>query len=211
MDLTESIAPRSDQLNADDLMAGPRTVTITEVNRGTAEQPVNVVLAEFGPGRPYKPSKSMRRVMVAAWGKEASAYTGHRLTLFRNPSIKFGKDEVGGIQISHLSHIDKPLTIALTVTRGKRAPYVVQPLADSPADVITSDQMRRMQQLFAEKGPESPAERLAYVGTVLGEPVASAKSLSRDQADAVIAALTNLGDDEPEGGQDDPMLDGLEQ
>lgn len=132
MDLTESIAPKSDQLNTDDLMSGPRTVTITEVNRGTAEQPVNVVLDEFGSSRPYKPSKSMRRVMVAAWGPEASTYAGHRLTIFRNPTIKFGKDEVGGIQISHLSHIDKPLTVALTVTRGKRAPFTVQPLTDGP-------------------------------------------------------------------------------
>jgi hypothetical protein len=65
-DLTETIAPRSDQQNADDYVAGPKTVTITEVRRGTTEQPVEVHLKEF-PGRPYKPSKSMRRVMVAGW------------------------------------------------------------------------------------------------------------------------------------------------
>jgi pyruvate carboxylase len=35
---------------------------------------------------------------------------------------------VGGIRISHLSHIEKPITVALTVTRGKKAPFVVQPL-----------------------------------------------------------------------------------
>jgi len=127
MDLTETIAPRSDQLNADDLMSGPRTVTITEVTAGNAEQPVNVHLAEF-PGRPFKPSKSMRRVMVAAWGPNTSPYAGRRMTLYRDPTIRFGKDEVGGIRISHMSHLDKRLTLALTVTRGKRAPYTVQPL-----------------------------------------------------------------------------------
>jgi hypothetical protein len=41
--------------------------------------------------------------------------------------------DVGGIRVSHLSHIDKPLTLALTVSKGKRAPYVVKPLADEPA------------------------------------------------------------------------------
>jgi hypothetical protein len=129
MDLTESIAPKSDQLNADDLISGPVTVTIREVAKGTAEQPVDVHLVEF-PGRAYRPSKSMRRVMVTAWGSEASTYAGHRLTLFRNPEITFGRDKVGGIEVSHLSHIYKPLTIALTATRGKRKSFTVQPLAE---------------------------------------------------------------------------------
>lgn len=129
MDLTESIAPKSDQLNADDLIAGPVTVTISEVRKGSDEQPVDVHLIEF-PGRAYRPSKSMRRVMVMAWGAEASAYAGRRLTLVRNPEITFGRDKVGGIEIAALSHIDKPLTVALTATRGRRKNFTVQPLAE---------------------------------------------------------------------------------
>jgi hypothetical protein len=127
MDLTESIAPKSDQLNADDLISGPVTVTISEVAKGSDEQPVDVRLVEF-PGRAYRPSKSMRRIMVSAWGKEASAYAGRRLTLYRNPEITFGRDKVGGIEISHLSDLDKPLTVALTATRGKRKSFTVKPL-----------------------------------------------------------------------------------
>jgi hypothetical protein len=129
MDLTQSIAPRSDQLNSDDLVTGPVTVTITEVRAGNAEQPVEVHLAEF-PGRPYKPSKSMRRVMVQAWGAEASEYTGRRLTLFRNPEITFGREKVGGIEISHMSNLPKRLTVSLMVTRGKRKPFSVDPLTE---------------------------------------------------------------------------------
>jgi len=147
MDLTESIAPRSDQINADDLMAGPVTVTVKEVTAGTPEQPVDVHLVEF-PGRAYRPSKSMRRVMVSAWGKEAAAYTGRRLTLVRNPEITFGRDKVGGIEIAEMSHLDKPLTVALTATRGRRKNFTVKPLADAPkqstntipADVIDNTQ-----------------------------------------------------------------------
>jgi len=130
MDLTESIAPKSDQLNADDLMAGPVTVTIAEVAKGSPEQPVDVRLVEF-PGRAYRPSKSMRRVMVSAWGAEAGTYGGRRLTLVRNPEITFGREKVGGIEISHLSNIDKPHTVALTATRGKRRSFTVQPLPDA--------------------------------------------------------------------------------
>lgn len=129
MDMTRTIEPHSDQLNADDLMAGPVTVTITGVTRGTPEQPVNVETEQY-PGRPYRPAKSMRRVLVAAWGKDSSVYAGRRLTLYRDPRVRFGREEVGGIRISHLSHIGEPMTVMLTVTRGRRAPFTVQPLPD---------------------------------------------------------------------------------
>ena len=131
MNLTESIAPRSDQMNAEDLLTGPRTFTIAEVRAGNTEQPVEIVLAEFPKGRPWKPSKTQRRILVAAWGQESSAYIGRRVTLFRDPEITFGKDKVGGIRISHMSHIEKRISVALTVTRGKRAPFVIEPLPDS--------------------------------------------------------------------------------
>lgn len=131
MDITTTTAPKSDQQNFDDYLAGPKTVTVAEVKKGTTDQPVEVHLVEF-PGRPYKPAKSMRRVLVAAWGPEASVYTGRRMTLYGDPTVRFGGQEVGGIRISHLSDITEPLSIALTVTRGKRAPFVVQPL-DTPA------------------------------------------------------------------------------
>jgi hypothetical protein len=134
MDLTDTIVPRSDQLNAEDLLSGPRTVTITEVRRGTAEQPVDVHLAEF-PGRPFKPSKTVRRIFVSAWGPDASTYAGRRLTIYRDPDVKFGGLATGGIRVSHLSHIDKALTLVLAVSKGKRAPYVVKPLADYPTPV----------------------------------------------------------------------------
>lgn len=132
MDLSDTIIPNSDQLNADDLMAGPRTVTITEVIRGSAEQPVDIHLAEF-PGRPWRPSKSMRRVLISAWGSQSSVWIGRRVTLYRDPEVMFGRDKVGGIKVSHLSDIKGQLKVALTVTRGKRAPHTVDPLPDAPA------------------------------------------------------------------------------
>src|ERR1035437_9769536 len=98
MDMTASIVPKSDQINADDLMTGARTVTIDRVSAGSAEQPVDIFLVEFS-GRAFRPSKSMRRVLVTAYGPDTSAYTGKRMTLYREPSIRFGANEVGGIRI----------------------------------------------------------------------------------------------------------------
>jgi hypothetical protein len=129
VDITNTTEPKSDQQNYDDYIAGPKTVTITEVKKGSAEQPVELHLAEF-PGRPYKPGKSMRRVLVTCWGPEASEYVGRKLTLYGDPTIKFGGQDVGGIRIAALSHITEQKSISLTVTRGKRAPFVVQPLGD---------------------------------------------------------------------------------
>ena len=131
MDITESLAANSAQQNYDEYLAGPKTVTVAEVTQGTAEQPVNVELVEFT-GKPFKPAKSVRRVLAAAWGTDASKWTGRRLTIYGDPSVRYGGKEVGGLRVSHVSHIDKPITVALTVTRGKRAPFTVQPLPDAP-------------------------------------------------------------------------------
>jgi len=132
VDISKTTAPDSTQVNAEDFLSGSRIVTITGVRSGTAEQPVNIDLAEF-PGRAYRPGKSMRRILIAAWGAEASVYVGRRLELYNDPNITFGRDRTGGIRISAMSHIDKPLTVPLTVTRGRRAPFKVEPLPDAPA------------------------------------------------------------------------------
>lgn len=181
MDLTQTIAPRSDQLNADDLITGPVTVTVDRVSAGSAEQPVDIHLVEF-PGRAYRPSKSMRRVLVAAWGKDGDAYTGRRLTLYRDAEVTFGRDKVGGIKISHLSHIDKRLSIALTVTRGKRAPHVVEPLPDAPAPsaTLSADQI-------------DASTDVAW----LREQWKTAGPRQRERIKARVAELTKPDDDEP--------------
>lgn len=133
MNMADTIAPKSDQLNADDLIAGPRTIMITRVsgNEGNPEQPVNVFFDGDG-GKPFRPCKSMRRVMVAVWGPDAGTYPGRSMTIFRDPSVAFGGMQVGGIRISHMSHLDKPVTMALTATKAKRSPYKVEPLKVAP-------------------------------------------------------------------------------
>lgn len=122
-----SIEPNSEQVNAEDFLGGPQTVTVTGHRRGNTEQPVFIDLAEF-PGRTYRPGKTMRRLMVAAWGPNPAAYAGRQMTLYNDPDVRFGKSAVGGIRISHMSHIDAPVTANLMVSRGKRAPFTVEPL-----------------------------------------------------------------------------------
>ena len=136
MDISESLAANSAQQNADEYLAGPKTVTVSEVKKGSAEQPVDVHLVEF-PGKPFKPAKSVRRVLAAAWGTDASQWAGRRLTIYCDPEVRYAGKAVGGLRVSHVSHIDKPVTVALTVTRGKREPFTVKPLA-APATYTPS-------------------------------------------------------------------------
>ncbi|HCK83141.1 MAG TPA: hypothetical protein DHW63_01040, partial [Hyphomonadaceae bacterium] len=126
-DFAQTIEPKSDQLNADDLIAGPITIAITGVSVVGGDQPAAIHF-EGDNGKPYKPCKTMRRLLVMLWGADSTAFTGRRLTLFREPTVRFGRDEVGGIRISHMSHIPGPRTVPLTVTRGSRKPYTVQPM-----------------------------------------------------------------------------------
>lgn len=191
MDISSTIAPKSDQLNAEDLLVGPKTVTIKAVSRGDADQPVNVTLIEFGDGRPFKPCKSMRRVMVAAWGPDASTYQGRRMTLYCDPSVRFGGQEVGGIRISHMSDIDQPLKVALTVTRGRRAPYIVDPLP-ARSDAITPDQHKRLYELLVECGLGDKNAALTWISEAVGKRVVEMKKLTSEQADRAINKATEL-------------------
>lgn len=131
IDLTESIAPKSDQLDAIDLLSGPRTFTIDGVSPHNADQPFNFHLRELP--RVWRPGKSMRRVIVAAWGSKADNYIGQRVTLYCDETVRFGNDVTGGTRISHMSGIDKKLSVPLLVKRGKSALFTVQPLPDASA------------------------------------------------------------------------------
>jgi hypothetical protein len=136
MDLSDTIAPTSDQLDAVDLLSGPRTFTVEDVSKGNAEQPVNIAL--FGFPRPWRPGKSMRRVLVACWGPDASTYAGRRVTLYCDPEVRFGGQAVGGTRVSHLSHLDKAKSVPLLVSRGKSAMFIVRPLVETATDRVAA-------------------------------------------------------------------------
>ena len=145
MNISETLAPTSDQLDAIELVAGPRTFTVEGVSAGTAEQPVNVKLEGFP--RVWRPSKGMRRVLAAGWGVEAAEWVGKKVTLYYDPAVTFGKDRTGGTRISHMTDLpgNKPLSVPLLITRGKSAIHTVQPLKDEPAPAqpvqVTADEL----------------------------------------------------------------------
>lgn len=135
-DMMRTIVPKSDQLNADDLVGG-HTITIT-VNRAEVKESgeQKVILGYEGDnGKPYKPGKAMCHVLIGVWGKSSKGYIGKSMTLYRDEKVKFGPDITGGIRISHMSGITEPRTIIIPVSRGIRKPFTVQPLvvAEKPS------------------------------------------------------------------------------
>lgn len=126
--IAKSIIPKSDQLNAEDLLSGPITVTVTDVKQGTAEQPIAIIID--GERQPYKPCKTMRKMLVFCWSDQAANWIGKRLTLYADPDVKWAGVAVGGIRISHLSGIESQVMLMLSETKGKRKPIVVKPLPD---------------------------------------------------------------------------------
>lgn len=131
-DITETLAPNSDQIDAIDLHhSGPRTFTVERVVVNKSDQPVNIHLLEID--RVYRPSKNMRRALAECWGPDSAQWTDHRMTLYCDPEVTFGRDKTGGVRISHLSHITSVQKVPIIVSRGKTGLWPVKPLDNAPA------------------------------------------------------------------------------
>lgn len=128
-DLSTTIEAKSSQMNADDLLAGPKTIKVTKVsaNPSSAEQPI-AISYEGDNGKPFYPCKTTRRLLVTLWSADGSSYVGRSLTLYRDPDVTWGGVRVGGLRISHASHIDKSITVALTASKNNKKPVTVHPL-----------------------------------------------------------------------------------
>ena len=171
-DLSFTIIPKSDQLNADQLLSGPMTIRITSVAVGAGDDQPVVVHYEGENGRPYKPCKSMRKLLIFAWGSDGRAWAGKSATLFHAPEVKFGGEMVGGIRISHMSDIPKDISVSLTSTKGKKALHNVKvlrvtPTVDHHAAMRAAGDVEALKGAFgaAYKSTKDAAAREAYKAT----------------------------------------------
>jgi hypothetical protein len=122
-----TIEKKTDQLNYEDFLGGvTRIVTIAGVTAGTKEQQYDIAIE--GDKRVWRPAVTVLKLLVAAWSDEAALWAGRSAELYGDPDVTFGRDKVGGIRVSRLSHIDAPVTANLTETRGKRRLHTVDPL-----------------------------------------------------------------------------------
>lgn len=191
MNITDTIEPKVDQLTADHLVGRTLTIRITAVRLSPGDQPCEIDY-EGGEGLPYRPGKSMRRVLVHVWGPDANAYVGRSLTLYRDDDVQFGGLKVGGLRISHMSHITAPVTMALTAKKGSKKAFRVQPLVEPPkedkAALVARDLVARVngchdvEALQAVTGDAKVIEQRAWLANKRPE-------LARDVDTAVAAKL----------------------
>ena len=139
-DIEKACLPKIDHLTYNHVKLGAIIVKVAKVRKGPSDN--RKIRIDFEPhercvdmdGKPlhYLPCKGMIRVLAEAWGKNGSVdWVGKSMELFGNPDVMYAGKKQGGIQISRLSHIDKPLETQLTVSQGKRDPYRVEPLTDA--------------------------------------------------------------------------------
>ena len=171
MNITDTIEPKVDQLTADHLIGRTLTIRVTSVRLAAGEQPCEIHY-EGENGLPYRPGKSMRRVLVHAWGGDVNKYVGRSMRLYRDDDVQFGGLKVGGVRISHMSHIDGPLTLALTAKKGSKKAFKVLPLAEEKPAAAT---------------PPAP-DKATQVATALIERVKAASDI--DAIEAITADET---------------------
>jgi len=138
------VAPKrnTDQWNADDFAVGSRVFTIAGVREGTKEGPYDIDLVE-GEGKCWRPPNTVIQLLNDVWGTEDSDdFIGRRVELYRDATVKFGRDVPGGVRLRAVSHIAQATTVLIQTTRGKREKFTVQPLptaAPQPTDTSKRD------------------------------------------------------------------------
>lgn len=128
--LRDTIIPKADQINFDDVQVAPVTVKVVNVRRGDKESPVFIDIEGYD-GRAFKPCKTVRRLIINAWGDDGRAWIGRSMTLYGDPTVVYGGVKVGGIRVSHMSDLENDMTVSLTATRGKRVAHTVKKLVTS--------------------------------------------------------------------------------
>lgn len=192
-DITDTLKADSTQLNAIDFPPGTsRTYTVESVRvvSGAKDRPVNIRLAEDPDGREFRPSKGMRRILAACWGPDSDTWVGKRFTVYADPSVRYAGKSIGGLKVSHVSHIDAAKKLPLRESESVTTIHTVQPLVEAPKPPAEPIEVRAPKAIdwFAAKGvPASVLE--AHVG----RPVAE---WTHADLDALMAAR-----DELTGGQ----------
>lgn len=169
-DIAKATRAKSDQLNADDLCGGPITGVITGIKKGPQDQPVHIMLSCWHVA--WKPCLTERRVMSGMWGGEPKNWLGKTIRLKRDPKALWANEAVGGVRIDGASGITGEYRVVLAVSKGKKAPRVVVPIAAAePVQTVPLIVLPK----WAEQGNEpltmEQAEEVEAIVKAAGVPI----------------------------------------
>ena len=201
VDMSQFVEAKSDQLNADDLIGSPRTITVRKVTGNDGDQPVSIYF-DGDNNKPFKPCKTIRRVLLAVWGRNAADYVGRSMTIYRDDTVTFGGLNTGGIRISHMSNIDKETVVVVMKTKGKKAGIKIMPLAAQNGATPDHDKLAANTIAAIQRAPDIDKLEafIASRSSKLDAMADARPDLAEQVGDALTARRTELL---PEGKPDD--------
>ena len=136
----------------------------------------------------------MRKLLIFAWGEDGRRWIGKSMTLYNDQQVRFGGMTVGGIRISHLSHIDREISVSLTATKGKKAQHNILPLeivtladvlqaiaAATDRNGMNAAKVKAMQLIDENDIKEAQAAYNARMKELRGTPTQTASTESDEQ------------------------------
>lgn len=202
--LSKAAEAKSDQLNAIDLVGGPITAAITAVkvkDDPTADQAVSISFTNDN-NRPWKPSKTMLRVLIIKWGDNEAKFVGRHITLYRNPEITWGGKEVGGVEISHMSDMENDDRFLLSTGRGKTRQFKIEHLKMKSPEEIAEEKLNRastwVSQSKTEIGEFDSVERIEEwqeKNAPTMEALSKYEDLISDLTEFIKVSIADFGDE----------------
>ena len=202
LDVSSTILSKSDQLNASDLIGNEMILTVSGVHLVSSPDQPMVINYIDDDGRPYKPCKSMRRVLVGLWGKDASQWIGRSVGVYNEPSVKWAGKEEGGVRIKSMSHIEKNKSVTTSESKHKKTTYLISVLQveQKHREVWPDDKFNAVfekMKLSIETGKADAPKIIAHL-----QKTADVTDAQKSKLEAVTLA-TDQSDDEffNEGGE----------
>lgn len=201
IDITKTMVGKTDQLNAYDLLSGPRTIKIRHVK--VVEKDVQQPLWIYFHGdeeKPWKPALTVRRILGLVWGLDAEKWVGLSCTIWCDPKVSFGGADVGGIRVSHMEGLTQPRKLNLATARNARGNFTVQPLKVEASSGGKSEKYRARLLEVAED-PEKSVQEM-WDQHVTGDLLEELGANLLDQLLAIEAAATDHRDKDPNAAVD---------
>lgn len=156
IDLSDTIKAKSDQLNASEI-AGEKTIKITGAKKVSSDQPI-IIYYEGDDGKPWKPCLGMRRALAQLWGEKVDM-TGRIVKLVCDPTVTLRGEEVGGIRIKGVSHIDGPKTVTVRISKHKVKKYKIEAITVTETkSKVDAEELHKAAETWAEKGEDAYKE-----------------------------------------------------
>lgn len=195
LDISKYMEVDSNRLNADDLISSPIVVQIMDVKVGS-----DVKITISGGHKPFLPCKTCLRILAGAHKtKNAAKWIGTWMRLYRDDSVRWAGEEVGGVRIDALSCVEETMTLTLNESNKRKTQWKIQPLKPPATDAPTrADHLARIRHLLTQIEDPSYEQKLI-------ETFGAIENMNDSNAAKCVERLESLVGEEKERGGTQPV------